>query len=462
MDLRSGLRLLRERWKLIIVVVLLATTASGFFTWRETPQYASQVTLFVSAWGNAEDTADAYQGGLLSQQKVKTYTELLRGQRVMAGVVNRLDLNLTPKQLSGKVTSATIPDTSLLTVTVRDPSPTSAQQVASAIAEEFVTLVPTLEGRTRGRPAVRVTVVSPAELPASPVSPQPLRNLAVAVVLGGLAGFALAVARRALDTTVKTVEQTEEISGVPSLGTIAFDSTAGKHPLTNPATHSPRAEGFRKVRTNLQFVDVDRSHQAILVTSAMPGEGKSLTACNLAAALAEAEKRVILVDGDLRRPSTARYLGLPNGVGLTSVLLGRARLEDATQGWGGRMFAVLTSGPVPPNPTTLLASHRLRSLLDELRAAYDMVIIDSPPTLPVADAAALAAACDGIAVVVRHSKTRHEQLRATVRTLQNAGTPILGTLLNQAPQKRGSYYTYDYRGPGRQPRGHEELVPAHR
>jgi capsular exopolysaccharide synthesis family protein len=457
-DLRSGLRLLRERWKLILVVTLLAITASGAVTWRETPQYASSVTMFVSASGDASNSADAYQGSLLSQQKVKSYAELLRGHVVLAAAIERLGLPLTPHQLSAGVTSATVPDTSLLTVTVRDPSPVRAQQLARAVTAEFLALVPTLEGRAGGEPAVRVTVVNPAERPVSPVSPQPVRNLAVAGVLGLVAGFGLALARRALDNTVKTVDQTEETSGAPSLGSIEFDSDARRRPLTSAGSHSPRAEGFRKVRTSLQFADVDTPHQAVLVTSAMPGEGKSLTACNLAAALAEAEQRVILVDGDLRRPAAARYIGLPNGVGLTNVLFGQVRLADATQCGGGR-FAVLTSGPIPPNPTTLLASQRMRSLLDELRAGYDTIIIDSPPALPVADAAALAAACDGIVIVVRHGKTRHEQLRAAVRALQSTGTPILGTVLNQTPHRRDGYDTYHYRGPDRRPTAGEPVHP---
>jgi capsular exopolysaccharide synthesis family protein len=461
-DLRSGLRLLRERWRLILVVALVATAASGFLTWRETPQYASRVTLFVSAWGSVddEDTAAAYQGSLLSQQKVKSYTELLRGHLVMSGVVSELDLDLTPRQLSGKVSSAAIPDTSLLTVTVRDPSPTRAQRIAEAIGTEFVELVPVLEGRANGRSPVQVTVVSPAEVPSAPVSPQPVRNIGLAAVVGLLAGFGLAVARRALDTSVKTVEQVEEISGVPSLGVVPFDSTAARSPLIAPTVATPRAEAFRKVRTSLQFMDVDRSHQVMLVTSAVPTEGKSLTACNLAVALAEAEKRVILVDGDLRRPTVARYLGLPNGVGMTSVLLGQARLEEAVQWWGGQFLATLTSGPIPPNPTALLTSHRLRSLLGELRDTYDLIVIDSPPVLPVADAAALATACDGVAVVVRHGKTRHEQLRAVVRAMESAGGSVLGTILNQAPHERGSYYNYEYGQPRGRARNRSGMVPA--
>ena len=460
MDLRSALRLLREHWELIFVVTILATSASAYATWRTTPQYAAEVTMFVSAWSSPEDTASAYQGSLLSQQKVKSYTELLRGHHVMSGVVDRLGLDVTPRQLAGKVSSSAIPDTSLLTATVQDPSPQRARQLADAIGAEFVEFVPSLESVAEGEPpAVKVTVVSPAETPAVPVSPQPTRNITVGLILGLLTGFGLAVARRTLDTTVKSSGQTEEISGAPTLGAVGLDVTAGKKPLIDPATRGPRVEAFRKIHANLQFLDVDRPHRAILVTSAVPNEGKSVTACNLAITLAEAGKRVIVIDADLRRPSIATYLGLPNGAGLTSVLLGTATVGESTQVWGGDLFTALTSGPIPPNPTTLLGSEQLRCLLADLRTAYDVVIVDSPPVLPVADAAVLAAACDGVAVVVRYGKTRREQLRGTVQALSNAGVPILGTVLNLAPPERSAYY--DYRTePGDETRHQETRVPA--
>lgn len=454
MELRSGLRLLGERWKLILITMLLATAASGFLTWRAVPQYASQVTLFVSSGVDPDDAASAYQGSLLSQQKVKSYTALLRGQRVLTGVIDRLDLNLTPAQLAGQVTTAALPDTALLTATVVDPSPAVAQRIADAVAAEFVGLVPTLESAPKGQqPAIRVSVVSSAELPTVPVSPRPARNLALAAFLGLILGLGLAVARRSLDTTVKTPDQVEEITDRPVLGTVAFDPDAGKHPLILHAIHGPRAESLRKIRTNLQFVDVDQAHKVVLVTSPVPNEGKSVTACNLvvAIALSQAGKRVLLIDADLRRPSAAGYLGLPGGVGLTSVLVGSATLEESVQQWGDGLFSVLPSGPVPPNPSELLGSQHMRKLLSRLREEYDAVIIDAPPVLPVADAQVTAAACDGIVLVVRHGKTRRDQLRATVAALRNVDVQILGTVLNLTPASRRTAYEYHYTYEQREP-----------
>nr|WP_277605502.1 polysaccharide biosynthesis tyrosine autokinase [Glycomyces sp. L485] len=453
--MRSGLRLLREHWLLITMVTAMAVAASGFATWSQTPQYASRVTFFISAWTDPNDTASAYQGSLLSEQKVKSYAELLRTRSVMDNVVDDLDLDLTPQQLADKVTTSVVPDTALLNATVTDPSPEAARRIARSIGREFATLVPSLENSSESRQAaVEVTVVNQAELPTHPVTPKPVRNLVLAAIIGLLAGFGIAVARRSLDTTIKSAEQLEHFTGVPTLGTIAADRKMAKTPLIVHDPHGFRAEDVRKIRTNLQFVDVDRPHKVILVSGSLPSEGKTTMACNLAIALAEAGKRVILVDADLRKPRAAGFLGLPNGTGLTDVLVGTVPLDAAAQSWGKDLLTVLSTGSTPPNPSELLGSRQMGELLDKLRASYDMVLIDGPPILHVADAVATAASCDGVLMVVRQGSTRREQLQEALDSLRNVKAPVLGTVLNFAPASNRKAYAYGYLAP-QQPRRSE-------
>jgi capsular exopolysaccharide synthesis family protein len=287
-------------------------------------------------------------------------------------------------------------------------------------------------------------VVQPAVAPTEPSS----IGLAVVLVLGVLVGLAagvvVALARNALDTTVKRLDVLGAASGAPNLGAIAHDPLVPRRPLTvHEDPRSPRAEAFRQLRTNLQFVDVDRAHKVIVLTSAMPAEGKTTTVTNLAIALASAGVRVLLVEADLRRPKLADLLGLERAAGLTSVLAGRLPLEDAIQPWSGGVH-VLASGPLPPNPSELLASQQMELLVGRMRRGYDVVLIDTPPLLPVTDAAVLAPVTDGVILVCRFRQTTRLQLEAAAEALRAVSARVLGTVFTMVPGPgRRGYAKYD-------------------
>ena len=447
MDVRTFFQLLRDRWKLIVAVTLLAGAGSAALTARMTPRYASSVTFYVSAQTNTTDPAMAYQGTLLSQQAVQSYADLLTGPRLASSVVSYLRLPMTPAQLAAEISARPIPQTVLLTATVTDTSPRRAQMLATAVGIRFVGLISVLE-RPPGlkHPTVRVTVVAPATLPSAPVSPNPVRNIGIALALGLLIGIAFAAARRALDTSIKSADQLAATVGSPVLGTVPFDSAARKQPLVpDDDPLGRRLEAYRKIRTNLQFIDIDIPHKALLFTSCIVDEGKSSTVCNLAITAARFGTRVIVVEADLRRPRATDYLGLPNGVGVTDVLVGRVELAEAVQTWGAGLFDVLASGPTPPNPSDLLGSQRMTELIDQLRGSYDLVLVDAPPVLPFADAAAAAAACDGAILVVRYGKARAAQLRQAKDALAAVGSPVLASMLNMTPARQHPEYGYGYR-----------------
>jgi capsular exopolysaccharide synthesis family protein len=447
LNLRSSLRLLRDHWKLIIAVTLLAGAASAVLTWRMSPLYASSVTFYVSAQTTEINPADAYQGNLLSQQEVQSFAELLTGTPLAQAVIGDLGLQVTPAEITSEISAHPIPQTVLLTATVTDRSPQRAQQIASSVGVQFTRLVAKLEQPPgKGAPTVSVTVVAPAALPTSPVSPDRIRNVGLALGLGLLAGIAIAVAVRSLESTIKTVDQLSVITGgKPVLGSIPFDQAARKHPVvTDDDPFGARIEAFRKIRTNLQFIDVDHPQKVLLVTSALPEEGKSTTVCNLAVMLAQTGSRVLVMEADLRRPRTVSYLGLPNGGGLTAVLLGRSSAEEVTQVWGDDLFDVMSSGSLPPNPADLLGSRRMSELIERLRRSYDVILIDAPPVLPFADAPTVAPFCDGAILMARHGKTRMEHLRRTVEALKAVDAPILGSLLTMTPRARRDGYGYGY------------------
>lgn len=445
MELREYLQAIRKQRILVMLCVTVTVAVAALMVLRTTPVYASKVTLFVSV-APTSDAASAYQGGLFSQQRAASYADLVRGEAVTRAVVDELGLSMSPASLGARISARVVPQTVLLEITVTDTAPTRAQRLAGAVAKHFTAFVQDLERPSKDAPSpVRATTIASPTLPTSPVAPNPPRTLGLGVLAGLVLGVGLALLREALDTSIKSAEALTTTTGVPNLGVIAQDSDAHANPLVvHIEPRSPRAEAFRQLRTNLQFVDVDRHPKRIVVTSSVPSEGKTSTTCNLALTLAQAGQRVVLVEGDIRRPRFAEYLGLEGAVGLTSVLIGRVVPEDALQPWGDIPLEVLTSGPLPPNPSELLQSRAMELLLGELDRRADVVLIDAPPLLPVTDAALLARMSDGAVLVVRHGETTVDQLRQAVGSLAKVDARLLGTVLTMAPAKGPDAYTYGY------------------
>ncbi|GAB2834395.1 tyrosine-protein kinase domain-containing protein [Lentzea nigeriaca] len=442
MSLRGYLLLIRERWRVVTAGLALGVATAAAATWAVTPLYEANVTMFVSAqdMNGESDAAQAYQGSLMSQQKVKSYTRLVTSGRIREDVERR-GLAPGPDSIRADVQPGTV----LLTITAADPSPKRAQDLADAAAEAFSLLVAQLETPTDGgQPAVTVKVVETARLPNTPVSPRPVSNIVLGVLIGLAAGVGAALVRNTLDTSIRSVEMLQDLITAPSLGTIAFDPRAAERPvITFPHAASARAESLRRIRTNLQFVDVDHPARTIVITSSLPEEGKSTLTCDLAITLAEAGRTVVVVDADFRLPRIGDYLGLESAVGLTSVLIGHASLTEAIQPYGHRGMSVLASGPVPPNPSELLASRHVVEVLDLLADRFDVVLVDTPPLLPVTDGAILASRCDGAILVVRHAKATKQQVKESVAALEAVSARLLGTVMTMTPRARlGEGYRY--------------------
>lgn len=449
-ELRRHLRVLRRRWGWVAISALLSIGAAVGITAGATPHYAAHVRLFVAVQQGSADIGNAYQGGLLSQQRVASYAELVASPAVTAEVIDRLDLRDTRADLQERITAEAVPNTVLITVTVTDPSPQQARRIADEIGSVFSRHVQELEAPAVGDTSlISVRVADAAEVATAPVSPQPIRNIAVAALLGLCVGVALAFLRQALETSISSTEQLATVTGAPSLGLVHADPEAKRRPLIiEDDAYSLRAESFRQLRTHLQFVDVDTPPRSMLVTSARAEEGKSTTACNLAISMAQSGLRVCLVDADLRRPSASRYLGLEGGAGLTSVLVGHATLDEVLQPWQGGLLDVLSTGPIPPNPSELLGSAGMHHLLNELEARYDLVLLDSAPVLPVTDAVVLGTLTSGTLLIVRAGRTRHDEVKRAAAQLRGVGGRIYGGVLVGLRRKsaRDQGYGYDAYG----------------
>jgi len=448
LEIRDYARSLQAHWELIIATVLLAMLAALGASLLTTPTYAASTQLFVSTTSSAADTtATTYQGGLFSQQRVTSYSELLKGQQIGQRVVDSLRLPMTATQVANEVSVSVTSYTVLLNVTVTDPSPDRARSIANVLSDQFTQFAAQLETpQGSSVPVAKTTVVQRATQPGVKVGPKTTRNVGLGAVVGLILGIGLAVLRDRLDNTVKTRQQVIEASEAAAVGAVPFDSDRSKHPLVSFGEgHSSSAEAYRQIRTNLQFLDVDNPPRVLVVSSAIPGEGKTTTAVNLGFALAEAGHRVALVEADMRRPRAARYLQLVETVGLSNVLSGAASLDDVLQATGSQSVSVLASGPHPPNPSELLGSSQMKHVLEELRRRFDYVVLDAPPLLPVTDSVVLTNLADGALLVARHGHTKRDQLARAVENLRAIDGRVLGTILNMVPVKSSGYeYAYYY------------------
>lgn len=294
-----------------------------------------------------------------------------------------------------------------------------------------------------------------AQPPAEPIRPRTLQNTLIAAVLGLALAMGGIIFTESLDNTLKTPEEAHRLLNLPIIGYLGeMPRNRNDGYTVHVADHprSPVSEAFRTLRTNLEFASVDRPIQTLLISSPAPTEGKTTIAVNLATAMVQSGKQVALVDADLRRPSVHKYLKLPNNSGLSDLFRGHTgQLGISLKPTAGRL-AVITSGPLPPNPAELLGSNRMGHILEDLKSQVDIVIIDSPPFV-VSDPAVLAARVDGVLLVIEAGTTKLDAALATLEQLERAGARIVGAAFNRLTRKHVSYYNKSlgaYEEPGNQ------------
>jgi succinoglycan biosynthesis transport protein ExoP len=287
-------------------------------------------------------------------------------------------------------------------------------------------------------------VVAPASVPTHAVEPRPIRTTGLALVLGLVSALGLVFVLENLDDRIRSKSDLERVSGGhPVLGLIPSHEADGL-PVSLSQPASDASEAYRTLRTAVQFMGLDRKLEILQVTSPNPGEGKTTTVVNLGLTLAYAGVRVCLVDCDLRRPRLANAFGLTPSVGFTSVLLGTCTLDDAmlvSETWGA-LLSLLPSGPIPPNPSELLSSPRVQKFFDELTQRCDLVIVDTPPALPVSDALAASRLADAVLMVTTANSSTRKGVQRALELMRNVGAPVAGTVLNKADQGDKDEYSY--------------------
>jgi capsular exopolysaccharide synthesis family protein len=443
-EIQDYLTVLRKRW-LIIVVCLLAGVLAATLLVKTSPKvYTASAQIFVAA-SSEDNTAALNNGNTFAQARVQSYTSVANSPAITDAVVKQLGLDISPNKLAHKISADAPLNKVLLNLHVTDGSPTQAARIANAVASQFVVYVESIERLSAGSNAspVELTVIHPALVPGIPTSPNVDLDFAIGLLAGLIVGLGGAALGETLDTRIRTVADVGEYVDAAVLAVVPLDKRTGNSPVASRANdRGPRSEAFRQLRTNLQYIRIDAPPKLIAVTSAVSGEGKTTTAVNLASTMAEAGLRVCLVDADLRRPRVASYLELVAGAGLTSILAGKASIGDVIQPIGPNL-AVITCGPIPPNPAELLASAHFRALLHDLAELNDYVVIDSAPLLPVADGSEVASAADVSLLVVQAKRTNREQLRQAAESLNKVGAHLGGVVFNMVGARdSGTYHAY--------------------
>ena len=440
MQFREFLAILGRRWLTIVASTLIVLAATAAATLSIPPTYTATARVFFST--EALPTEDGEPGStyVITSSDLQTYVEVVGSPVVRQPLRDELDIS------SGFGLSASVPGSSpMLDITATSGDAEEAAAIANAagptLAEVAARFSPLLASAGQ---EVTATSLSPATVPGTPSSPNITRNLVLGALTGLMLGIGLALARQGLDTRVRSESDIKALSDRPILGAVPFSRGSRQDPLvmeTDP--HGPHAEALRRLRTNLLFVDVTTRKHSFVVTSAVPGEGKTTTAVNLALAMADAGSRVLLVDADLRNPSVASTMGLEGSVGLTTILLGRATADDVVQRWKSTSLHVLPAGQIPPNPSELLGSEAMATLFRELTTQADFVIVDSPPVVPVIDAVLLTRLTGGALLVVGANKTRKRHLASALEALETVGSPVSGFALNMIQGgARDGYYGY--------------------
>lgn len=470
MELRDYLRGLRRHWLAIVLMTMIGIGAGYGWTLLQTPVYVAGASGYVVSRQTA-DVSMSTVGDSLARSRVQSYLDIAGWRSVAENAIEDLELETTPEALVERVTVTNPDDTVIMKISAEADTAEGARALAEAWIRAMIVEIDSIEGDgTEGSSPVTVIAGDSASLPSNPSFP----DVQTAMIVGGLLGLgfglAFAMTRTVSDRRIRSAEDVEQKTGVAVVGTIPLvPGLSAENRLIAPSEGGSAknntfavSEALRSLRTNLQFMDVDHPPKTIVVTSPLPGDGKSTIACNLAMTLAAAGTTVVLVDGDLRRSMVAKAMGLPGGAGLSDVLAGRAALAEVLQRTPlANNLLVLTAGSAPPNPSEVLGSERMHALLSDL-TKHATVIIDAPPLLPVTDGAVLTHQADGALIVVTLGKTTRDLLDKALDTLHKARGRALGIVLNKAPLRGvdASPYSYDYRREYATPTTAPEATPV--
>lgn len=455
-DLLEILYSLRRRWALIMMICIISILVSGFYSYIiAKPVYESTVKMVVYKEGGETDTSSpSYNDFMVNNMLVKDYRELVMSKSVLSKVIDELSAEeedsfygeASPKDLEKLITITLKQDTRWLYISVKNTHPERAMKIANKVANIFAEKVQDVFNVNN------VTIIDPAEEPNAPVSPNKKLNLALGAIIGLVLGCGIAFAIEFFDNKIRYPEDLLKKYDLPILGAIPdienlededYVQKGNKYIISET---SKIFEAYRSTRTNVLFANVDKPYKSILVTSSIPGEGKTSFSTNLAMAFARAGHKTIIVDLDLRKPRMHRAFKINTVKGLTSILAADVDFDRVVQKNVYENLDVLPAGIRPPNPAELLGSNAMQTLLETLKENYDVVILDSPPVSVFTDAAVIAGKVDAALYVVALGVAGYNELSRGIDSLEKVNTNIIGFAMMrvETDAKGREYYNYKY------------------
>ena len=449
-------------WLLIIGIIVGAAAGFGYAS-LQPKVYAASSSGYVTV--GESGTVDVLSGSTAAKERARSYAAIVSSEAVAQKIKqNTPELSLSTGQIRSSLTATAGDNAALITVSAQASSPKNAQLLANSALQATADYIKEIEQNPGNAQAlvngdsnaaatppansntVRVIPLNNASVNPPLVSPNYQQNTLIGAVIGLVVVYTAIFLRRALDQRIRTRDDATKATGASILGVLPVSDDLSEENIVNGDTDDHIAqESIRQLRTNLRFVNVDTPPRSFIVTSAVPGEGKSTVSLSLARAMADAGSPVILIDADLRRPTVAKKLKLDAKVGLTQVLAGQVEIANAVHQLGDSNLFVLPAGRIPPNPSELLGSDKMRQLIKELSEEF-IVVVDVPPLLPVTDASLLSHSVDGVILVGSIGRSHREQMTEASSILKKVNANLFGLVLNRAPRKGlgNSYYGFGY------------------
>ncbi len=459
-DLVELLKMFWRKKNLIILITILFIGIGYIYTTRFiTPMYTSTTTLVLASNNekNKSNTTSTAAEVAVNTKLVSTYSELIKSQKVLREVVADTGINITEEQLKKEISIESVSSTSLINISVEDKIPENSSKIANEIANVFTKKVAEIYNINN------VQIVNQAEIPQGPSNINHKKDIVIFGLVGLLVSITYIIIANMLDTTIKSSEELDDIFGLPILASIPMygkKSQKGndKELIVDKDPKSPISEVFRTLRANIQFMNTKKKSKVVLITSTVEGEGKSWIAANLAVTFAQAGKLALLIDADMRKGRQYDMFNIKAKPGISNYLSGIINenkeknedeindIENYIQETQIKNLYVIPSGDVPPNPSELLLSHKMKEVIKKLKEQCDVIIIDGTQCDLIADSLVLARLADTTIITTAYKQTKKENLRKVIEKIINVGGKNIGFVLNKVHISEKKYEESYYYG----------------